>query len=207
MPCPIALISFFFFNDTATTEIYTLSLHDALPISPSRARAPRDPRDLGRAGHRSVAAQGRWARVHGLRLLCRPADGGYRRAGAPGAGGGGVVAVPGAGLDVAVGAVAQRAVLGPPALAPAHPAVRGGSASRDPPRPLTGSRVSAGDRCRLGPRQTRARERPGRPRTPSRPSTPARVRALRLVARDAMGDLARTPGRGGDHAPRRGRMV
>src|SRR5712664_979225 len=29
----------FFFNDTATTEIYTLSLHDALPISPSRSRA------------------------------------------------------------------------------------------------------------------------------------------------------------------------
>src|SRR2546427_5378648 len=28
-PC----ILFFFFNDTATTEIYTLSLHDALPIS------------------------------------------------------------------------------------------------------------------------------------------------------------------------------
>src|SRR5438309_11836700 len=27
------LVSFFFFNDTATTEIYTLSLHDALPIS------------------------------------------------------------------------------------------------------------------------------------------------------------------------------
>src|SRR5256885_12301582 len=27
-----ALDSFFFFNDTATTEIYTLSLHDALPI-------------------------------------------------------------------------------------------------------------------------------------------------------------------------------
>src|SRR2546429_6373542 len=27
--------SFFFFNDTATTEIYTLSLHDALPISAS----------------------------------------------------------------------------------------------------------------------------------------------------------------------------
>src|SRR2546426_5568098 len=32
---------FFFFNDTATTEIYTLSLHDALPISrgPRRGRA------------------------------------------------------------------------------------------------------------------------------------------------------------------------
>src|SRR2546425_11620509 len=29
----ISLILFFFFNDTATTEIYTLSLHDALPIS------------------------------------------------------------------------------------------------------------------------------------------------------------------------------
>src|SRR5258708_12981939 len=30
--------SFFFFNDTATTEIYTLSLHDALPISTSPVR-------------------------------------------------------------------------------------------------------------------------------------------------------------------------
>src|SRR3712207_9321194 len=29
--------SFFFFNDTATTEIYTLSLHDALPIWPNSA--------------------------------------------------------------------------------------------------------------------------------------------------------------------------
>ncbi len=26
------MVFFFFFNDTATTEIYTLSLHDALPI-------------------------------------------------------------------------------------------------------------------------------------------------------------------------------
>src|SRR3989454_5395291 len=32
---------FFFFNDTATTEIYTLSLHDALPISPRGGRAMR----------------------------------------------------------------------------------------------------------------------------------------------------------------------
>src|SRR3712207_8357090 len=30
----------FFFNDTATTEIYTLSLHDALPISPARHSPP-----------------------------------------------------------------------------------------------------------------------------------------------------------------------
>src|SRR2546430_16350744 len=29
---------FFFFNDTATTEIYTLSLHDALPICSGRGR-------------------------------------------------------------------------------------------------------------------------------------------------------------------------
>src|SRR6266849_4439785 len=35
-----ALFSFFVFNDTATTEIYTLSLHDALPISPFIIRRP-----------------------------------------------------------------------------------------------------------------------------------------------------------------------
>src|SRR5690348_18221788 len=43
-----ALGYFFFFNDTATTEIYTLSLHDALPIS-RRARV-RAARLCGRAG-------------------------------------------------------------------------------------------------------------------------------------------------------------
>src|SRR2546430_9328209 len=31
--CSCLVLFFFFFNDTATTEIYTLSLHDALPIS------------------------------------------------------------------------------------------------------------------------------------------------------------------------------
>src|SRR2546429_4801490 len=31
-PTAFPLLFFFFFNDTATTEIYTLSLHDALPI-------------------------------------------------------------------------------------------------------------------------------------------------------------------------------
>src|SRR3712207_8131357 len=49
------MVFFFFFNDTATTEIYTLSLHDALPISAGvhadrgRVRADlvrRDPRHL-----------------------------------------------------------------------------------------------------------------------------------------------------------------
>src|SRR4030066_209915 len=43
---------FFFFNDTATTEIYTLSLHDALPSS--RGSPPRGPR-CGR--------RGRWGRA------------------------------------------------------------------------------------------------------------------------------------------------
>src|SRR3712207_8265820 len=33
-------LCFFFFNDTATTEIYTLSLHDALPISAARSAPP-----------------------------------------------------------------------------------------------------------------------------------------------------------------------
>src|SRR3712207_7047566 len=39
-----------FFNDTATTEIYTLSLHDALPISGRQARAGSRPRRRLRAG-------------------------------------------------------------------------------------------------------------------------------------------------------------
>src|SRR2546422_8268418 len=36
--CIISSSFFFFFNDTATTEIYTLSLHDALPISENLSR-------------------------------------------------------------------------------------------------------------------------------------------------------------------------
>src|SRR3712207_7093314 len=45
--------SFFFFNDTATTEIYTLSLHDALPICAPRSGSGRD-----RAASRPAAALG-----------------------------------------------------------------------------------------------------------------------------------------------------
>src|SRR5256885_5772354 len=47
------LVFFFFFNDTATTEIYTLSLHDALPISrqladgPGERQVPQRPDRLG----------------------------------------------------------------------------------------------------------------------------------------------------------------
>src|SRR5256885_11839395 len=43
-------LCFFFFNDTATTEIYTLSLHDALPISRPR-------RTVEGGGRAEVAAQ------------------------------------------------------------------------------------------------------------------------------------------------------
>src|SRR5260221_7741368 len=44
--------SFFFFNDTATTEIYTLSLHDALPIYISWRGGSMSAQEGGR-GHRS----------------------------------------------------------------------------------------------------------------------------------------------------------
>src|SRR6266853_6967392 len=56
---------FFFFNDTATTEIYTLSLHDALPICPSRYAKRSNVRFFG-----SPAA----AEAAGFRpcLRCRP---------------------------------------------------------------------------------------------------------------------------------------
>src|SRR3712207_7899985 len=56
----LLFLAFFFFNDTATTEIYTLSLHDALPIL-SRTAKPRMasavfgqyPRMASAASHRS----------------------------------------------------------------------------------------------------------------------------------------------------------
>src|SRR6266542_2276656 len=41
---------FFFFNDTATTEIYTLSLHDALPISCASRCSPRATRERSTCG-------------------------------------------------------------------------------------------------------------------------------------------------------------
>src|SRR5256885_12437472 len=54
MPTP-SFSFFFFFNDTATTEIYTLSLHDALPISRDRRAVDGPvhawPKRYRRAGH------------------------------------------------------------------------------------------------------------------------------------------------------------
>src|SRR3712207_7050620 len=60
--------SIFFFNDTATTKIYTLALHDALPISPRRPRPRR------RCGRRGGGVHGRPARLggRGRGVLLRP---------------------------------------------------------------------------------------------------------------------------------------
>src|SRR5258708_14744724 len=59
------ILSFFFFNDTAPTEIYTLSLHDALPISGASGQGER-PAELGqgaatggRSGDAAAKADGR----------------------------------------------------------------------------------------------------------------------------------------------------
>src|SRR5438445_13069775 len=55
--------SLFFFNDTATPEIYTLSLHDALPISPSGSGR------VHRAGRKIPACCLRCCRQGGARAL------------------------------------------------------------------------------------------------------------------------------------------
>src|SRR2546427_3124758 len=57
MISPTPISTFFFFNDTATTEIYTLSLHDALPISCAGDGCRETPPD----GHRAGAAGDRYA--------------------------------------------------------------------------------------------------------------------------------------------------
>src|SRR2546430_10334432 len=52
----LSISIFFFFNDTATTEIYTLPLHDALPISGrfSQRRTPLLPRRSGAESSRRL---------------------------------------------------------------------------------------------------------------------------------------------------------
>src|SRR2546422_7268191 len=63
------LFVFFFFNDTATTEIYTLSLHDALPISVLLLEQRHVASPGARVGHRRqggpVAARS-WERERGI---------------------------------------------------------------------------------------------------------------------------------------------
>src|SRR5256884_242908 len=78
--------SFFFFNDTATTEIYTLSLHDALPICPAMVRAGRvrestDLLQICRVG-RDALFQEAWCwlwkqRQLGVEILIQSAHQGY----------------------------------------------------------------------------------------------------------------------------------
>src|SRR2546430_9635260 len=72
--------SLFFFNDPATTEIYTLSLHDALPISrlpPPRAAALHPLRRRGAAREARRATRPRGQGAHPLHL--RRADHGAPR--------------------------------------------------------------------------------------------------------------------------------
>src|SRR2546428_5448255 len=52
----------FFFNDTATTEIYTLSLHDALPISPESSGPRR--RSSSSPGPGSASPPRAWSTVY-----------------------------------------------------------------------------------------------------------------------------------------------
>src|SRR2546430_4523737 len=71
---------FFFFNDTATTEIYTLSLHDALPISP----CPRtSPTVRGSVGRRPAAPRSDARRRTGPRQARDPGRAGRGRASQP----------------------------------------------------------------------------------------------------------------------------
>src|SRR3712207_7414869 len=73
------VIGYFFFNDTATTEIYTLSLHDALPIF--RVLLPRRLHGRGRgrgAGHRGAPFRAPGQPVGGVHRLRRRADAGGR---------------------------------------------------------------------------------------------------------------------------------
>src|SRR3712207_9572379 len=55
-PSHLPYYLFFFFNDTATTEIYTLSLHDALPISPSTRLGDTLLRQVGLPGRTTPKA-------------------------------------------------------------------------------------------------------------------------------------------------------
>src|SRR5471030_3517838 len=68
----VACVSFFFFfNDTATTEIYTLSLHDALPICDDRRRLRRDPVE-GQHRRGPLRSEEHTSELQSLRhLVCR----------------------------------------------------------------------------------------------------------------------------------------
>src|SRR3989442_3346972 len=65
--------SFFFFNDTATTEIYTLSLHDALPIYARDPQPAGDREAVGAPRHAlEQPIRGRRSEEHTSELQSRP---------------------------------------------------------------------------------------------------------------------------------------
>src|SRR5256885_17134260 len=67
---------FFFFNDTATTEIYTLSLHDALPICPGTtwAELRQQVANAFRRFDRDGASPQPWPWLYGDAMAVPPAD-------------------------------------------------------------------------------------------------------------------------------------
>src|SRR2546422_6822861 len=72
----IRISRFFFFNDTATTEIYTLSLHDALPISPpvssTTIALARSERPSRRGAAKSMRSEEHTSELQSrLHLVCR----------------------------------------------------------------------------------------------------------------------------------------
>src|SRR5260370_13840601 len=79
--CLSSSICFFFFNDTATTEIYTLSLHDALPISlptgsvdPNFGRRVRNRRQL-------YSLQNTWPYGYSMPIAVRYTQDAFSRSG------------------------------------------------------------------------------------------------------------------------------
>src|SRR3989475_12852493 len=173
----ILILFFFFFNDTATTEIYTLSLHDALPIYVGRDRSQGErasrhegPRGRGRRG--GPTPRGVGADPHRTRPRSAPAG-----LPAGGAGSGAVCFTPRRGARRPA-AARRRCAVG--RAAPATPGARrprGGVPRRSAParhpfplarRPAAPSRPEA-----ASPR--RRRRRAGATRSPR----PARGRALR----------------------------
>src|SRR5215210_9515254 len=68
--CFIVFFFFFFFNDTATTEIYTLSLHDALPIS-GHHRHRREHHPVGQPVHGQRSEEHTSELQSPMYLVCR----------------------------------------------------------------------------------------------------------------------------------------
>ena len=75
--CFFHLFLFFFFNDTATTEIYTLSLHDALPILEKYEKLESEMKKVkqNQASSSSEDLMGKAVDIKGIKLLATKVDG------------------------------------------------------------------------------------------------------------------------------------